>query len=81
MFDGRKVRTPGTAEHVKLLAGKVDLASGETTMNSSTATPNFDEWQILFHETMAALLRAKAAVEKQFGLWGLLNASGDPVAT
>jgi hypothetical protein len=32
-----------------------------------------DQWQILFHETMAALLRAKEAVKKQFGLWGLVN--------
>jgi len=32
-----------------------------------------DQWQILFHETMAALLRAQEAVKRQFGLIGLLN--------
>jgi hypothetical protein len=42
-------------------------------MNSSTATLTLDEWQILFHETMAALLRAKEAVKKQLGFWGILN--------
>jgi hypothetical protein len=42
-------------------------------MNSSTAALTLDEWQILFHETMAALLRAKEAVRKQLGLWGVLH--------
>jgi hypothetical protein len=42
-------------------------------MNSQTATLDLDEWQILFHETMAALLRAKEALNKQFGFWGILN--------
>ncbi|MEO8097223.1 MAG: hypothetical protein ABI811_05935 [Acidobacteriota bacterium] len=32
-----------------------------------------DQWQISFHETMAALLRAQEAVKHQFGLWGTLN--------
>lgn len=39
----------------------------------SATTLTIDEWQILFHETVAALLRAKEAVKQQFGLWGLLN--------
>ncbi len=42
-------------------------------MSTSTATLTLDQWQILFHETMAALLRAKVAVKRQFGLWGILN--------
>jgi ribosomal protein L17 len=36
-------------------------------------TLTLDQWQILFHETMAALLRAQEAVKRQFGLIGLLN--------
>ncbi|MBV9760948.1 MAG: hypothetical protein JO340_10325 [Acidobacteriaceae bacterium] len=39
----------------------------------NTATFTMDEWQILFHETMAALLRAQEAVKRQLGIWGLLN--------
>src|ERR1700679_2798446 len=42
-------------------------------MSPSTTILTLDEWQILFHETMAALLRAQEAVERQVGLWGLLN--------
>jgi hypothetical protein len=42
-------------------------------MNPSTATPTLDEWQILFHETMAALLRAKDAVKHQLGVLGVMN--------
>ncbi len=42
-------------------------------MNESTATIAVEQWQIRFHETMAALLRAKEAFKKQFGLVGLLN--------
>ena len=42
-------------------------------MSTSTTVLSLDQWQILFHETMAALLRAQDAVKRQFGLWGLLN--------
>lgn len=35
--------------------------------------PALEKWQILFHETMAAVLRSKEAVKKQFGMVGLLN--------
>jgi hypothetical protein len=40
---------------------------------STSTTLTLDQWQILFHDTMAALLRAKEAVKQQFGLWGILN--------
>ena len=36
-------------------------------------TLTLDQWQILFHETMAALLRAQEAVKRQLGRIGLLN--------
>lgn len=42
-------------------------------MSSSTVILTFDQWQIRFHEAMAALLRAQEAIKQQFGLWGLLN--------
>jgi hypothetical protein len=42
-------------------------------MSQSSMTLTLDQWQILFHETMAALLRAQEAVKRQFGLIGLLN--------
>jgi hypothetical protein len=42
-------------------------------MSSSTAILTVDQWQIRFHEAMAALLRAQEAVKRQFGTWGLLN--------
>jgi hypothetical protein len=42
-------------------------------MNPATTISTLDEWQLIFHETMAALLRAREAVKRQFGLWGLLN--------
>jgi hypothetical protein len=42
-------------------------------MSSSTAILTLDEWQIRFHEAMAALLRAQEAINRQFGLLGLLN--------
>ncbi len=38
-----------------------------------TGDSTFEKWQILFHETMAAVLRSKEAVKKQFGLVGVLN--------
>ncbi|MEO7145317.1 MAG: hypothetical protein ABI165_17620 [Bryobacteraceae bacterium] len=41
-------------------------------MNSSTTTLTSDQWQILFHETMAALLRAQESLKHQFGFWGVL---------
>jgi hypothetical protein len=42
-------------------------------MNSSTVTLTLDEWQILFYETMAALLRAKEAVQQRLGFLGVMN--------
>jgi hypothetical protein len=43
-------------------------------MNSATTSiATLDQWQIIFHETMAALLRAQEAVKRQFGFWGVLN--------
>jgi hypothetical protein len=42
-------------------------------MSVLTAGPALDQWQILFHETMAALLRAHEAVKQQIGFWGILN--------
>ncbi len=39
----------------------------------STAAGPFDQWQIAFHEAMAALLRAQGAIKAQFGLWGMLG--------
>lgn len=42
-------------------------------MSTSTTVLSLDQWQILFHETMAALLRAQDAVKRQCGLWGLLS--------
>jgi hypothetical protein len=42
-------------------------------MNSSTVTLTLDEWQILFYETMAALLRAKEAVKQRLGFLGVMN--------
>src|SRR5207248_874433 len=42
-------------------------------MTPATTITSLEQWQILFHETMAALLRAQEAVKRQFGFWGLLN--------
>jgi hypothetical protein len=42
-------------------------------MSSSTAILTLDEWQIRFHAAMAALLQAREAIKRQFGLVGLLN--------
>ena len=42
-------------------------------MTPSSTVLTLDQWQILFHETMAALLRAKEAVKLKFGFWGILN--------
>jgi hypothetical protein len=36
-------------------------------MSQSSMTLTLDQWQILFHETMAALLRAQEAVKRQLG--------------
>jgi len=51
--------------------------SGQTEdqppMNPSTTILTLDQWQILFHETMAALLRAQEAIKRQFGIWGVLS--------
>lgn len=42
-------------------------------MNSRAVILTLDQWQILFHETMAAVLRAQEAIKRQFGLWGIVN--------
>lgn len=42
-------------------------------MSESAASLTLEQWQILFHETMAALLRAQEAIKQQLGLWGVLN--------
>jgi hypothetical protein len=42
-------------------------------MGTSTPALTLDEWQILFYDAMAAVLRAQQAVKRQFGLWGVLN--------
>ena len=42
-------------------------------MSTSTTILTLDQWQILFHEAMASLLRTQEAVKRQFGLWGILN--------
>lgn len=42
-------------------------------MITSTEVLPLNHWQIVFHQTMAALLRAQEAVKRQFGFWGLLN--------
>ena len=42
-------------------------------MSESTATLELEQWQIRFHETMAALLRAQEALKREFGVWGVLN--------
>ena len=40
---------------------------------ATTSISTLDHWHIIFHETMAALLRAQEAVKRQFGFWGVLN--------
>lgn len=42
-------------------------------MSESSTILTLDQWQILFHEAMAAMLRAQQAVKRQVGLWGILN--------
>jgi len=42
-------------------------------MGTLSPTLPLGQWQILFHETMAALLRAQEAVQSQIGFWGTLN--------
>jgi hypothetical protein len=32
-----------------------------------------EQWQIIFHETMATVLRAKEAVKRGIGFWGVVN--------
>ena len=51
----------------------LSMWSPSTSMSQSSLTLALDQWQILFHETMAALLRAQEAVKQQLGLIGLLN--------
>jgi hypothetical protein len=41
-------------------------------MNPSTAL-TLQDWQILFHEAMAAVLRAEEAVKRQLGFFGVLK--------
>jgi hypothetical protein len=65
--DGEEAAT----QRAKLLARDVDPKG--PCMSQSTATLTLEQWQILFHETMAALLRANEAIKRQFGLWGVLN--------
>src|SRR3974390_1829968 len=40
------------------------IPTGQMTLN---------QWQIFWHETMAAVLRAQEAIKKQIGLWGVVN--------
>jgi len=42
-------------------------------MNTPAGILTLDAWQILFHETMAAVLHAQEVVKQQFGLVGVLN--------
>jgi hypothetical protein len=42
-------------------------------MSTSTTVLSLNQWEILFHETMAALLRAQDAVSRQFGFWGIVR--------
>jgi hypothetical protein len=42
-------------------------------MSSPATAIALDQWQIFFHETMAALLRAQEAVRQQLGFWGIVN--------
>jgi hypothetical protein len=42
-------------------------------MSPSAAVLSLDQWQILFYETMAALLRAQEAVKRQLGFWDVLS--------
>lgn len=44
-----------------------------STSNTVLTSAALDRWPILFHETMAALLRTQEAVKQQLGLWGVLN--------
>ena len=37
----------------------------------STQSITLDQWQLLFHEAMAAILRAKTAIKKQAGILGI----------
>lgn len=38
----------------------------------STSILSFNQWQILFHENMAALLRAQEALDRESGFWAVL---------
>ena len=42
-------------------------------MSQPPASLTLEQWQIRFHETMAAVLRAQEALRRQVGLWGVLN--------
>ena len=42
-------------------------------MSQSSMSLTLDQWQILFHETMAALLCAQEAVKQQLGLVGIVK--------
>jgi|SRR5580704_19048720 hypothetical protein len=42
-------------------------------MSSPAGVLTLQRWEIQFHETMAALLRAQEAVRRQFGFFGILN--------
>jgi len=38
---------------------------------STATTLAFEQWQILFHEAMAAVLRAQRSVKRHVGYWGI----------
>ena len=42
-------------------------------MSSPATVLTLQQWEIQFHETMAALLRAQEAVRRQSGFFGILN--------
>jgi len=51
----------------------LDIPTPRVIFMSTNATLTLEQWQILFHETMAVLLRAQEAVKEQFGLVGTLK--------
>lgn len=44
-----------------------------STSPTVVSREQLEQWPILFHQTMAALLRAQQAVQQQFGFWVVLN--------
>jgi hypothetical protein len=43
----------------------------EAAITARKGVLTLDQWQIVFHEAMAAVLRTHEAIKKQFGIWGL----------